>query len=233
MEKVFNLPAILDVQSSSVRKISREKVVLEKTKKAIEKLLACRYPKPDVRPSLRRLPQQKAAAVAENVNTGGASVPKPSATELFPGRAVPDAPVVTQAPALTVSPIKPLATDRYALKLTISERIAGKLKQAQALTPQAPAGDLLATVLEKALDLYIADRLKQTFAVGRKPRRASPQTAWLLLLRAIFPPRYGEPSTSEMAASVLLLAVLGNAALRWYISSSTTANPFPTAARTR
>ena len=101
-------------------------------------------------------------------------MPKPSATELFPGRAAPAAPVVTQAPALTVSPIKPLAADRYALKLTISERIAGKLKQAQALTPQAPAGDLLATVLEKALDLYIADRLKQTFAVGRKPRRASP-----------------------------------------------------------
>jgi len=70
----------------------------------------------------------------------------------------------------TVSAVQPLGGDRYKVQFTASQRLRDKLEQARhLLKQQVPDGDL-AEICERALDLLIAERMKQRFAVGRKPR---------------------------------------------------------------
>jgi len=70
----------------------------------------------------------------------------------------------------TVSAVQPLGGDRYKVQFTASQRLRDKLEQARhLLKQQVPDGDL-AEICERALDLLIAKRMKQRFAVGRKPR---------------------------------------------------------------
>jgi len=71
----------------------------------------------------------------------------------------------------------PLREDRYKVQFTASQQLHDKIEQAQHLCwHQIPDGDL-AEICERALDLLIAERMKQRFAVGRKaaaPRAAAP-----------------------------------------------------------
>jgi hypothetical protein len=67
-----------------------------------------------------------------------------------------------------VAAMAPLREDRYKVQFTASQRLHDKIKQAQELLRnQVPDGDL-AEICERALDLLIAERMKQRFAVGRK-----------------------------------------------------------------
>jgi hypothetical protein len=73
--------------------------------------------------------------------------------------------------------ITPLRAERFKVQFTADQRLHDKLEQAQdLLRHQVPDGDL-AAVLERALDVLIAERLKLRFALVRKPRattRAKP-----------------------------------------------------------
>ena len=69
--------------------------------------------------------------------------------------------------------IAPLRAERFKVQFTADQRLHDKLKQAQdLLRHQVPDGDV-AAVLERALDVLIAERLKQRFALVRKPRATS------------------------------------------------------------
>ena len=67
----------------------------------------------------------------------------------------------------------PLSEGRYKVQFSAGQRLHDKLRQAQELMRhRAPNGDL-AVVLERAVDLLIAERKKQLFGKAAKPRRSS------------------------------------------------------------
>jgi hypothetical protein len=69
--------------------------------------------------------------------------------------------------------IAPLAEEKYKVQFTATRELRDKLRQAQDLLGhRIPDGDL-ACIVDKALDLLIAQVKKERFAVGRKPRQKS------------------------------------------------------------
>src|SRR6185436_9183509 len=106
----------------------------------------------------------------------GTSISSPAATAVMDDAAsalTPMQPCAVTDPVVvsrTVSAVQPLGGDRYKVQFTASQRLRDKLEQARhLLKQQVPDGDL-AEICERALDLLIAARMKQRFAVGRKPR---------------------------------------------------------------
>jgi hypothetical protein len=149
-----------------------------KSKREIEKMIAARFEKPDVSNVIRKLPQKGVSARADapaplalelEARTNSAPLGAPS-SKPSPER-------FQQAPA-SAGPkprIEPLGPARYKLQLTAGQQLHDKLQQARDLMRhELPDGDL-AQIVDKALDLLIADRLKRRFGVGRKPRARSKQ----------------------------------------------------------
>ena len=171
-------------------------------KRRIERLVAERFPKPDVPTSVRKLPDVTPPPVAlsarpEPVTGAPASSMPPAVQQTAPvadAKPVPSGAVPTQlspfgqtpqadrtAPALAPRPRhaqahpQPLSADRYLLKVSVSGQLRDKLRQSQdLLRGQVPDGDI-ATVLEHALDALIVQQLKKKYAVGVKARRSTPQ----------------------------------------------------------
>jgi 5-methylcytosine-specific restriction endonuclease McrA len=146
-----------------------------KSKRQVELVLAQRFPKPDVRSEIRKLPAKPstavpAAAVSGALQLASVALPENSNSTLRSepaGRREP-APSLQLAP--TVPEIAPLRTERYKVQFTANQRLHDKIAQAQdLLRHQVPVGDL-AAVVERALDLLIAERMKQRFAQVRRPR---------------------------------------------------------------
>lgn len=71
--------------------------------------------------------------------------------------------------------LNPLGASRYKVQFTASQQLHDKLRQAQALLRhELPDGEL-AQVVDRALDLLIADRMKRRFGQTSKPRKARDQ----------------------------------------------------------
>jgi len=122
-----------------------------KSKRDIEELMASLSPRPREPDLVRKVPNRE-LALAD---------PPQTATSVTPPREN-HRPVVT-----------PLSADTFTIKFTASRATRDKLRQAQdLLRHRVPNGDL-AEIFDKALDVLIAKVLKERFAVGRKPRRAS------------------------------------------------------------
>lgn len=69
--------------------------------------------------------------------------------------------------------LEPLGPARYKLQLTAGQQLHDKVQQARDLMRhELPDGDL-AQIVDKALDLLIADRLKRRFGVGPEASRQS------------------------------------------------------------
>jgi 5-methylcytosine-specific restriction endonuclease McrA len=84
-------------------------------------------------------------------------------------RVPPLSPTVPPVPQRRVAPLSP---GRYELRLTISQELHDKIKQAQELISHSvPSGDI-AQILERALDELIAKQEKLQFAATDKPRTA-------------------------------------------------------------
>jgi len=144
------------------------------TKRGVEKMLAERFPKPDVPPSVRKLPGSSSKKSSqpqgpfaqprqtESVEPQGA---KERTAEPAPSRQF-----VAEIPARrdTVAPLSPT---RFKIQFTANQEFHDKLRCAQELlSHQIPNGDL-AAVLGRALDLLVAQAKKDRFAVGRKAGR--------------------------------------------------------------
>jgi len=138
-------------------------------------------------PAERIAPTQSAAPTESIAHTENASpktdlllpelTRRPEETsQLSPGTVVKSVSPIARFVAVPSTPsprVTPLSPKRFALQVTLSQSAYDKLRKAQALlSHQIPRGDI-ALVLEKALELAIAQLEKQRFATTRKPRKAS------------------------------------------------------------
>jgi hypothetical protein len=146
-----------------------------KGKQAVEELLACRFPQPDVAARVRKLPSRPMTAALE-VSPAGAPTPntRPPVSDGAPlaaGAGSAAAALVLPAPAAPRAVVRPLAPERYEIRFTASAETREKLRVAQDLLGHAiPSGDL-AQVFDRALTLLVADLSKRKFADTARPRR--------------------------------------------------------------
>jgi hypothetical protein len=153
-----------------------------KGKRAVEELLARRFPQPDVPARVRKVPSRPAAParevpVAQAPNTcppvTGCETPAAAAP---PVAARPEAPVVLPVPTAPRPVVRPLAPERYEIRFTASREMREKLRVAQDLLGHAvPSGDL-AQVFDRALTLLVADLSRRKFAATGRPRPARGQS---------------------------------------------------------
>ena len=126
-------------------------------KRAVEELVARRFPRPDVPALVRRLP------VANQIAPALQTLPASSDAAPIP------APV--RPPLRPVSPplVVPLAADRYQIRFTASASTRDKLRQAQDLLRHViPDGDP-AAVIDRALTALIERLAKEKCAQVSKP----------------------------------------------------------------
>ncbi len=123
-----------------------------KSKRAIEELLAARYPRSDVLPLI----------VATSPTSAGARTPAGASAAAQVQAATPGAPPTAGA--------VPLSADSFAISFTIDRACKDKLAQAQALlSHRLPTADPGA-VMSLALDALLTQLRKQRFAVTDAPR---------------------------------------------------------------
>ncbi len=157
-----------------------------KKRQQVEEILAARFPKPDVRESIRRLPVRlgaDAAPVTVMANAVLDSAERPSALDsgaLETGESLPSFQASTQAttlarpspPSKANARVEPLSVDRYGVHFTADGEFRDLLDAARALAShRLPAGNI-AELMKLALKAFIQDAEKRRFAVGRKPRRS-------------------------------------------------------------
>jgi hypothetical protein len=145
-----------------------------RSRRAVEELVACHFPKPDTRSSIRKVPERVVSA---------ASPPMPSRPEPTPApvMAAPPPPKPTAFSLATRSEhrprVKPLSPDRYEFRFTGSAAMRDKMRIAQDLERHAvPNGDI-ARIVERALDALIDLRARAKLAIVRKPQARPRPTA--------------------------------------------------------
>jgi hypothetical protein len=123
-----------------------------KSKRDIEELVARLSPQPAVPPTIRRLPGR----------------PTPVVEKMAPAAV----PVVEPSPApVTRKPeVKPLSAATYKVEFTADSALKAKLQKAEELMRHRVGKGNLAAVIDRALDVLIAEVMKERFGVGRKPR---------------------------------------------------------------
>ena len=144
-----------------------------RTKSEIERLIAQRFPRPDLPdrlqaiappPSLTSPTEQLSPGTVEAIAATGqlalGTVETLALTnQLSPGTLASQLPKVTQ-----------LSPERFALQVTIDQSTHDKLRYVQALlSHRIPSGDL-AAVLDRALDTLIGQLERQKFAATDRPR---------------------------------------------------------------
>ncbi len=140
-----------------------------KTKEQMKEVLAARFPEPFVPDSIRKLPTPAAPA---------RSIPPPTATLFSAPVPTTPAPPPPSTPARPPEParkpkVEPLAPDAYLVQFTANKKVRDLLAQAKELfRHELPNGDL-ATLVEKAFELLVADKMKARFGVGARPRATS------------------------------------------------------------
>jgi 5-methylcytosine-specific restriction endonuclease McrA len=150
-------------------------------------LLAARFPKPDVRDSIRRLPQ-RSEAVAPEIGSESRVRAVAVVGELAPAL-VPEARQqranTAQAPqeqgqermrmapsaSATRMRIEPLSVDRFGVHFTVDREFRELLEEVRALASHTqPAGELL-PLMKQALEVYRRELQTKRFGVGREGRR--------------------------------------------------------------
>jgi 5-methylcytosine-specific restriction endonuclease McrA len=144
----------------------------------LEKLLAERFPQPDVATRLEALAGNP---VLQQLSSRTVAPDERGNPELSPGTVVPDERGSLELAAATLPPppprprVTPLAPERYALQLTLPQRTHDKLQHAKALLGHAlPSGDL-AEVLDRALDALIEKLERRKCAAASRPRATAPR----------------------------------------------------------
>lgn len=131
-----------------------------KKKGQVEEIVARLLPRPDVTPSVRRLPALK-PAVPSLTN------PLDAAATLVPALHAPPLPPPAYSGGAT-----PLSPDRYKLQFTIGGDTLEKLRLAKDMLRHAiPSGDE-AALLDRALTALLAELARKKFAAADQPRPA-------------------------------------------------------------
>jgi hypothetical protein len=127
-----------------------------KRKSEVEVIVAHLSPRPDVQPSIRKLPTSSDTPLVLSAD----------ATTLVG----PASEVLAPAPAAPSGRVMPLSPDRYKLQLTIGGETLEKLRLAKDYLRHAiPSGDE-AAILDRALTALLAELAKKKFAATERPR---------------------------------------------------------------
>jgi hypothetical protein len=148
-------PHLTDANHTEALDAARGKGRLE-----VEGIVARLSPRPDVPPSLRKLPTPApAAALLSPAPPSAAPVPVSTVR------------VVTVAVAGCPGPVvAPLSPDRYRLQLTIGRETLEKLRLARDMLRHAiPSGDE-ASILDRALTALLSELARKRFAAADSPR---------------------------------------------------------------
>ena len=160
------------------------------SKRQIEEIVAALRPRPDAPTMIRKVPDSPLAARAVAVPPGGVRsqhtsaqsssrpvMPVLSVNEEAAGPRALTHPTVTQSLKVAVPIVQPLSPERYKLQVTISTATRQKLRRAQDLMRHSiPAGDL-ASILDRAIDLLLADIERTRLATVANPRAARGRNA--------------------------------------------------------
>jgi len=122
---------------------------VHRSKAGIAKLLAERFPRPDVPTSIR--PMQ--------------------ASSYDPDHTICDASLFKVPAQVPAAKVAPLSAETYELRCTLGQQLHEKLRYVQALLGRTVASGDIPTVLELALDALTAAKEKQKFAVTSRPRQ--------------------------------------------------------------
>ena len=149
----------------------------QRSARKVEELLATRFPKPDVRDLVRRMPVSAPPGPTLDVGCASEKVPteisqrepsleleKTKVTESWPRE-----PLAAPAPP-KAGRLEPLSADRYGVHFTADGEFRELLERVRGLAGhRLPSGDLM-TLLKHGLEAYERELSKQRFALGRKPR---------------------------------------------------------------
>jgi hypothetical protein len=143
-----------------------------KSYEQVEELLAARFPKPDVRDLIRRLPERVAATPdIETAARAAAARAEPSAERLAKAHSVIESRQREEPPSTGRGAIKPLSGERFSVNFTADAEFRALLEEVRALASHSePKGELL-NLMKRALEAWREQLLKTRFGVGRKPRR--------------------------------------------------------------
>jgi 5-methylcytosine-specific restriction endonuclease McrA len=147
-----------------------------RTKREVEKLIAGRFPSPDVPPRVRALPRPLSLKAPSDLQPIQASLPpEPASPRPTPPAPPPASGQAPRAPQPGPDTLAPLSERRYRIQLTASQSLHDKLREAQDLFGhQVQPGDL-AGIFERALDLLLRDLRKKRFAMTDRPRKTPAQ----------------------------------------------------------
>ena len=133
-----------------------------KSKRQVEELLARHAPRPDVLPSIRKLPAATSAPPTA-VSTPAVVTP----------RAVPAIAAPAVSAAIRRPLVAPLSPGRYEVRFTASAETRDMLRQAQDLLRHAiPTGDP-GQIINRALKLLLQELARKKFAATDRPRPSS------------------------------------------------------------
>jgi hypothetical protein len=145
----------------------------EMSHREIRELVSELEPRPDVAPSVRKLPQRPAPGTGSPLQLGAPRV-EPDAVNLESGVAAP-APSAVAAPARPAV-VEPLAPTRYQVRFTASAELREKLERLQALMRSSvPDGDLA-----RIIDIAVTEKLQRVeakrFGKTKAPRKELGET---------------------------------------------------------
>jgi 5-methylcytosine-specific restriction endonuclease McrA len=157
-------------------------------------LLAARFPKPNVRDLIRRLPARsddrapdigsppEVATLADRATLAGTAASRSGSVDRAASLDSPGiSPTTAHGPSAQPGPLpaptrralEPLSADRYGVHFTADAEFRELLAEVRALASHRhPGGDLM-TVMKRGLEAYRRELRKERFAVGCKPRRVT------------------------------------------------------------
>jgi len=166
-----------------------------KTRRQVEELLAVRYPRPDVREQIRRLPARTGVSVAEQASPLAQAV---ESAPLVAGVETSSMQILGQSPAITASPpspptgpvatpastdsrrrareLEPLSADRFGVHFTADAELRDLIERARALAShRLPNGDL-ASLMKLMAASFVQQEEKRRFGIGARHRRNRSRT---------------------------------------------------------
>ncbi len=127
-----------------------------KSKRELAELVAKWSPRPDVPARVFKLPPSRGGEV-------GAAKASKADSEAGANELKLERPKVEHR-------VEPLSEARYRVQVTVGARVAAKLEEAMALAGHQVASGDYETLLEMALDVFLAAKKKQRFGIGAKRR---------------------------------------------------------------
>ena len=151
-----------------------------KSKAGIERLIAERFPRPDLPEILRAVPAPPAPAMtappSEPRSADGSSAALPPAASPGPELVMGSSPAKIGSRVPRIEP-KPLAPERYGLQCTLDQETYDLLQRARDLMGHRSPGGEITPVLKSALQLLVAQLEKQKYAATDCPRPSKPGTS--------------------------------------------------------